>query len=171
MMSLNTQHQKHCSLLLIICVWSSENDFNKKDSECVFVYLFKYMTGYCVSYKAHVLSSLIAVSSNFSSNQMRLNKSYILFYIPPLHRILYFTTIFADSNPTLIPYDSQIFPVSSSCHSTKCWKVLTCIRLKCEKTTWLSFQSSTCGCSRFLCLWHHCDIPNISASQNNIWRK
>lgn len=30
------------------------NEFNKKDSEGVIVYLFKYMTGYCVSYKAHV---------------------------------------------------------------------------------------------------------------------
>lgn len=45
----------------------------------------------------------------------------------------YFSTLPQSSpcnNPTLISPNSQIFPISSSCHSTKCWKVLACISLK-----------------------------------------
>lgn len=71
--------------------------------------------------------------------------SFIQFFQQPdedphiSHAVLHFTVTpltllyhnLADNNPTLIPSNSQIFPVSSSCHNTKHRKVLACIRLKC----------------------------------------
>lgn len=78
------------------------------------------------------------------------NSSFIQFFQQPdeaqqiWHTVLYSTktsiTLFLfpllyhnlpDNNPTLIPSNSQIFPISSFCHSTKCQKVHACISLKC----------------------------------------
>lgn len=81
---------------------------------------------------------LIITDSNFSSNQISsTNLTYCSALLPftILHHNL------PDNNPTLIPYNSQIFPVSSSCHSTKCWKGFASITLKLrDKTPRLSFR-------------------------------
>lgn len=108
----------------------------------------------------------MAVSSNFSSNQMRLNKSYFL-----LCCILYFSlislylpsnnpntnTLFF-SNPSLQLVLSLVLNVEKCMHAS-------------EKTAQLNFHSSTCNRSKFLCLKHYCDILRIPASQNSFKRK
>ena len=79
------------------------------------VYLFKYMTGYCLSYKACVIITDISFIQLFQ--QPDKDQQFP-------HTVLYFTTTptalpyhnIPDNNPTLIPSYSKIFPVSSSCH-------------------------------------------------------
>lgn len=107
------------SLLLIVLCLIYEKHFNKKHSGCIVEVLFKYKSGYSVSYKARVLLSLMAIFIQFFQQPDEAQQI--------VHTVLYSTitphnsTVQQSFQFTILSTSIfQFSPFSSSCHSTKC---------------------------------------------------